>query len=101
MKNIERTHIAAMLRQAADAIDSGSCIMTREQANLLLDELANRPMSKEQAAIHLNMSRSNFDRLVREGVIPPGRKVAGFKELIWFSNDLRNVASSRKDKPLK
>lgn len=82
-------HLAQLLREAADNLDSGSCVVTKEQASMLIDEIANRPLSKEQACRFLGMSRSNFDRLVREGTLPAGRKVAGFKELIWFTKDLR------------
>lgn len=46
------------------------------------------PMSKYQAFTYLNISRAKFDSLVREGKIPRGRKVPGFKELIWYKRDL-------------
>jgi hypothetical protein len=81
-----------MLRKTADMVESGSCVLTDAQASLIIDQLANRPLSKEQASIFLGMSRSNFDRLVREGKLPKGRKVAGFKELFWFSSELKGFA---------
>lgn len=46
------------------------------------------PMSKYQAFTYLNISRAKFDSLVREGKIPRGRKVPGFKELCWYKKDL-------------
>lgn len=46
------------------------------------------PMSKYQAFTYLNMSRAHFDKLVREGKIPRGRKITGFKELMWYKKDL-------------
>ena len=36
----------------------------------------------------LNMSRAKFDNMVRDGKLPKGKKVAGFKELIWYKRDL-------------
>lgn len=99
---MNKTHLLAdILRKTADAIDDGTCIMTNAQASLLIDELLNRPMSKEQASIFLGMGRSTFDKAVREGQIPKGRKVAGFKELLWFSKDLKNVASFSQNNSLK
>ena len=92
--------LADLLRSTADAIDQGTCILTNAQASMIIDELMNRPMSKEQASIYLGMGRSSFDKGVREGVIPRGRKVAGFKELLWFSRDLKAVASSSRHKSL-
>ena len=49
------------------------------------------PMSKYQAFTYLNISRAAFDNLVREGKIPRGRKVPGFKELMWEKKDLRKA----------
>lgn len=46
------------------------------------------PMSKYQAFSYLNISRAKFDSLVREGKLPRGRKVPGFKELVWYKRDL-------------
>ena len=60
--------LADLLRSTADAIDQGTCILTNAQASMIIDELMNRPMSKEQASIYLGMGRSSFDKAVREGV---------------------------------
>ena len=48
-------------------------------------------LSKYQAYTYLNMSRATFDNKVREGLIPKGKKVAGFKELMWNKKDLMNL----------
>lgn len=45
-------------------------------------------MSKYQAYTYLNISRAQFDNLVRAGVLPKGKKTAGYKELSWFKKDL-------------
>ncbi len=47
------------------------------------------PMSKYQAYTYLNMSRAKFDNLVREGKLPAGKKIPGFKELHWYKKDLK------------
>ena len=54
--------LADLLRKTADAIDQGTCILTNAQASMIIDELMNRPMSKEQASICLGMGRSSFDK---------------------------------------
>lgn len=46
------------------------------------------PMSKYQAYTYLNMSRATFDNYIREGKLPKGKKLAGFKELVWYKKDL-------------
>ena len=47
-----------------------------------------RPMNKYQAYTYLNISRAKFDNMVREGLIPRGKKVAGSRELRWYKKDL-------------
>jgi len=48
-------------------------------------------LSKDEACSYLNLSRSRFDDLVREGKIPKGKKRQGFKELIWYKDELTEV----------
>ena len=43
--------LADLPRKTADAIDQGTCILTNAQASMIIDELTNRPMSKEQASV--------------------------------------------------
>lgn len=40
------------------------------------------------AYTYLNISRATFDNLVKDGLLPKGKKVAGFKELFWYKKDL-------------
>lgn len=47
------------------------------------------PMSKYQAYTYLGISRATFDNLVRDGKLPKGKKVPGFKELQWYKRDLK------------
>ena len=55
----------------------------------MLEVLSHIALSKEQACIYLNMSRSRFDDLVRQGKLPKGKKRAGFKELFWYKDELK------------
>ena len=77
-----------MLRETADKIESGNCEISESEAMDIMSVLGHQVMSKEDACIHLNLSRSRFDDLVREKRIPKGRKRRGFKELIWFKDEL-------------
>ena len=45
-------------------------------------------MNKTQAADYLGVSRATFDNLVKEGKIPTGKHVIGFKEKRWYVKDL-------------
>jgi len=54
-------------------------------------------LSKYQAYTFLNMSRATFDNKVRNGEIPKGHKVAGFKELMWNKKDLINLINNHEN----
>lgn len=80
--------LVKQLRVIADKIENGTCELTQEQAINLFSVIGTEVLSKEQACLFLNVSRSKFDSLVRGNKLPKGRKIAGFKELFWNKNDL-------------
>ncbi len=55
-----------------------------------------KQLSKYQSCQYLNISRATFDNYVREGTLPKGKKVAGFRELFWIEKDLLEFKKSRK-----
>lgn len=83
-----RKLVATYLREAADRIDCGTSEIGETEAMDILKVIAHEPLSKEQACIFLNLSRSRFDDLVREGKLPKGRKRVGLKELSWWKDEL-------------
>lgn len=48
-------------------------------------------LSKAQACEYLNISRSTFDKMIKEGKIPKGKKRQGFKELSWTKEQLNYI----------
>lgn len=82
--------IVKLLRETADKIDAGTCELSESEAMDIMSVLSHKVMSKEDACIYLNMSRSRFDDLVREGKLPKGRKRRGFKELVWYQDEIEN-----------
>lgn len=93
MQPIKRM-IAKLLREVADKIDAGTCELSEQEAIEIMGAVAHRVLSKDQACELLNLRRSRFDDLVREGKIPRGRKRKGFKELIWYEDELRQYVMS-------
>lgn len=77
-----------LLRETADRIDAGNSNITEEEAMDIMSTLCHRAMSKEEACSHLNLSRSRFDDPTREGKLPKGRKRRGFKELVYYQDEL-------------
>lgn len=87
--------IVHSLRDIANKIDAGTCELNSTEAAELLEVISHISMSKESACMHLNISRSRFDDLVREGKIPKGKKCIGFKELRWYKDELDKVKNNR------
>lgn len=80
--------IAKQLKEIAIKIENGTCELTEEQILNLFSIIGTELLSKEQSCSYLNVSRSTFDNMIRNGEIPKGRKIRGFKELFWSKNDL-------------
>lgn len=80
--------ISRLLHEIADKIDDGSCEMSQQECLDVFNLLAHEALSKEQACKFMNMSRSTFDNYVALGKIPQGRKRVGFKELVWYRDEL-------------
>lgn len=91
MKNLK-----PYLQKMIDDIDAGNSNLDENETIKIAKFLreatrTDTPMSKYQAYTYLNISRATFDNLVREGKIPRGRKIPGFKELMWEKKDLRKA----------
>ena len=94
--------IKSLLERIIKDIDCGNSNITEDEAmemikvtNSYTDKT--QRLSKYQACQKLNVSRATFDNLVREGVIPRGEKVVGFKELFWKEKTLDEVIKSRRN----
>lgn len=96
--------IRKLLQQLLDDIDSGNSNISEEeeiQIYELLNQLHAPYVSVYEACRLLNISRSTFYNLIKEGKIPKGQKRAGFKELSWKKTDILKVANSRKEEKNK
>ena len=87
MSNLKKL-IVKLLRETADKIDADNTELTEEESMEIMSVLAHQAMSKEDACIYMNMSRSKFDNLISEGKLPKGRKRRGFKELVFYKDEL-------------
>lgn len=96
-----RKLVIKYLRDIADKMDAGTSEVTESQAIDILRIVAHEAMSKEQACNYLNLSRSRFDDLVRERKIPKGQKRVGFKELVYYRDELEIAAKRLRDEKNK
>ena len=91
--------IRKLLLKFIDDIDAGNSVITDEEGKnliLMLSNITEPRLSKYQACQLLNISRSSFDNLVREGKLPKGIKQSGFKELFWKKSDLMKYITNGK-----
>lgn len=91
MKSIIAKWISKTLSEIADKIDSDTCELTEEQAMHIMSSIGHEVMSKDSACSYLNISRSKFDSLVAEGKLPQGRKRRGFKELVFYKDEISDA----------
>ena len=95
--------IKKYLLQIVDDIDCSNSDISEEEALEIANVLKKYtrkdiPMSKYQAYTYLNISRATFDNLVREGKLPEGKKIAGFKEKFWYKKDLNKYIKNAKNR---
>ena len=88
IKEFLKKQIVKTLKETADKIEAGNCELSESEAMDIMGVLSHQVMSKEDACIYMNMSRSKFDDLGREGKLPKGRKRRGFKELVFYKDEL-------------
>ena len=86
--------LSNQLKRVTNDLDCGNTDATEEELIEVIDFVnkvirKDEPLSKYQAYTYLNISRAKFDNLVREGRLPKGQKVPGFKELRWYKRDLK------------
>ena len=88
--------IRSLLQNFIDRIDTGNSNLSAEEEIEIIELLKkytdkDRKLSKYQARTYLNMSRATFDKYIRDGKIPKGKKEAGFKEIFWNESELRTL----------
>lgn len=93
--------IKELLLKVIDSIDSGNSNITEEEAIELTKVIQSytdrdQKLSKYQACQYLNISRASFDNYVKAGILPKGKKEAGFKELFYTKKDLDAFKNRRK-----
>lgn len=91
--------VKKVLLELVDRIDKGNSNLTEEECTQALEVLSkfttkDEGMSKYSACRYLNISRATFDNLVKEGKIPTGKHVIGFKEKRWYAKDLKIFRNS-------
>ena len=93
MLEILKKHLLKII----DDINTGNSDLTEEETLQIVDFLKrynfrDKYISKYQAYTYLNIRRAKFDNLVREGALPRGKKIEGFKELQWSLKEIKEYS---------
>lgn len=93
MVNARMNIIRKLLEEAIANIDAGNSNHTEEELDAIIKDLTKlnrgiKRISKREACDKiLHYSPSTFDNYLKLGLIPPGHKEIGFKELSWSEKD--------------
>ena len=92
--------IKELLLKIVDDIDAGNTNASEEELMQVAKFLRkynyrDKWLTKYQAFTYLNISRAQFDNLVREGRLPKGKKIEGFKELQWSLKEIKDAKRRR------
>lgn len=87
--------LVKLLRTYADNIESGNSTLSIDEATHIISSIAHIELSKEEACQLLNLHRSRFDDLVRDGILPRGKKILGRKELVWYKDEVLLAVNSK------
>lgn len=104
MNNIRIKIIRNLLEECIKNIDAGNSNHTEEELDDIIKDLTKlnrgiKRISKRYACDKiLHCSLSTFDNYVKLGLIPPGHKEVGFKELSWSKKDFDKVTMDKINK---
>ena len=79
-----RENLKSILRKTADGLDTGNTILNEEEMSFLIDTISEvtSPDISTYTAIKLSgYSKSQFYKLIDDGLLPEGYHVQGFKEI--------------------
>lgn len=85
--------LRGLLSEMIDNIDAGNSNHSEEELDTIIKDLTKlnrgiKRISKREACERiLKCSPSTFDNYLKLGLIPPGHKEYGFKELSWSEKD--------------
>lgn len=100
MQALKKTFIR-LLEKTLDDYKADNTYLSETEMIDIMSMLCHQALSKESACKYLNISRSRFDDLVREGKLPRGIKRTGFKELVFYKDELdkaiRKIKNEREE----
>jgi len=80
-----------LLKKVEEMIDNNECDHLTDSDIETVSQLLLQPkaIGREEAAKYLGVSLNEFHKLRNEGIIKEPRKLSGFKELYYYTSDLK------------
>ena len=89
-------HIGDLLIIVGNKIKAETSEITEEEAIEIMRTIAKEPISREEVCKEFKISNHKFYELIDNGIIPKGKKRRGFKELIWYKDEIKTAISNIK-----
>lgn len=86
--------LANILENYANKLKTNNSNVTSEEATNIISNIAHIELTKPEVCDKLNISRSRFDDLVREGKLPKGRSIKHKRNIVWYKDDLMFATNS-------
>lgn len=82
-----------LINTVQDMIDNDECNHIKDEDIDLISTLINGPrtMGREAAAKYLGINLNEFHKLRRDGIISKPKTIVGFKELHYYTSDLKRA----------
>ena len=87
--------VVRLLKELADKIEEGNTNISVEEAAGIMEVISHIGLCKDEACRYLNLRRDQFDKMIRDGKLPRGRKLVGRKEHIWYKDELNRYLYSK------
>ena len=84
LKNV----LVKLLKEYTNRIETGNSNISTDEATRIISVISHVEMTKEEACDYLNIRRSRFDDVVREGKLPRGKSVKHKHHLVWYKDEL-------------
>ena len=101
MKNAIKNILIREMERVIAMLKEDRCEMTDAEAMNMVSALCHEAMSKEQVLVYLSWSRSKFDNYVSLGMMPKGKPRSGFKELVWYRDEINDALIAIKNQKYK
>lgn len=90
--------IIKLLEKTLNNLKADNSELSESEAIEIMSILTHHVMSKATASRYLNMKEGKFDKLVRMKILPKGKKRVGFKEIVWYQDELDKAIKVAKEK---